>query len=78
MADDEEEEENEGSELDWKVKAIIVGGVVGALIGIGAAYLYVRNIEEAGEDPRLATKDAMSIGVSLVSLVRQIANMGNK
>lgn len=79
MADDEELEiENRDLELDWKMKAILVGGVVGALVGIGAVYLYIRNIEEAGESPRLATRDAMSIGVSLVSLIKQIANMGNK
>jgi hypothetical protein len=76
--DDDLDIENEGLELDWKMKAVIVGGVMGALVGIGAAYLYIRNIEEAGEAPHLATTDAMSIGVSLVSLVKQIANLGNK
>ncbi len=75
MADDEIQEV--GFELDWKTKAVIVGGVVGALVGAGAAYLYVRNLEEAGEEPKLETRDAMTIGMSLVTLVRQIANMGN-
>ena len=74
----EEIEEESGVELDWKAKTLIVGGVVGALIGVGAAYLYIRNIEEAGEEPQLGTKDALQLGVSVVSLVRQIANMGKK
>ncbi len=26
-------------DLDWKTKAFIVGGAVGALVGVGAAYL---------------------------------------
>lgn len=78
MANSEDTEiEEVGFELDWRTKAMIVGGVVGALVGVGAAYLYVRNIEEAGEEPKLATRDAMTIGMSLVTLVRQIANMGN-
>ena len=64
-------------EPSWKAKALIVGGVVGALVGLGAAYLYIRNIEETGETPQIATKDAMTIGFSLVSLMRQIANMNN-
>lgn len=71
------EEENE-FELDWKTKALIVGGVVGALVGVGAVYLYIRNIEEAGQAPQLETKDALTIGVSLASLVKQIASMGRK
>jgi len=78
MTDNSLEEMDEGSgfELDWKTKAMIVGGVVGALVGVGAAYLYVRNLEAAGDEPKLEPRDAMTIGMSLVTLVRQIANMG--
>ncbi|MBI3242638.1 MAG: hypothetical protein HYZ49_10135 [Chloroflexi bacterium] len=68
--------EEESTELDWRVKALIVGGIVGAIAGVGAAYLYIRNIEEAGQEPKLATKDAMTIGFSLVSLIKQIGNLG--
>jgi len=78
MADEDEDELEVNVELDWKVKALIIGGVVGAIAGVGAAYLYIRNIEEVGEDPKLGTKDALQLGVSLVSLVRQVASMGNK
>ena len=62
--------------LDWKTRVFIVGGAVGALVGVGAAYLYVRRIEESGDEPAMATKDAMSIGFSLVSLLKQISNIG--
>lgn len=65
-------------DLDWKTKALIVGGAVGALVGVGAAYLYVRRIEESGDEPAIATKDAMTIGFSLVSLLKQIANIGGR
>lgn len=78
MSGDDLEVEEAESELDWRVKALLIGGVVGALAGVGAAYLYIRNIEEAGEQPQLATRDALQVGVSLVSLVRQVASMGNK
>ncbi len=80
MADDDDDDEVEVYDegLNWKARALLVGGVVGALVGVGAAYLYIRNIEEAGEDPRLGTRDALQLGVSVVSLVRQIASMGNK
>jgi hypothetical protein len=43
---------------------------------IFVAYLYIRNIEEASQEPKLATKDAMTIGFSLVSLIKQIGNLG--
>ena len=78
MSGDDREVEVAQAELDWRVKALLIGGVVGALAGVGAAYLYIRNIEEAGEQPQMATRDALQLGVALVALVRQVASMGNK
>lgn len=75
---DVDDEEDVAPELDWRVKALLIGGAVGALAGLGAAYLYVRNIEEAGESPQLGTRDALQVGMSLFSLVRQVASLGNK
>ena len=78
MSGDDREVEEVKDELDWRVKALLIGGAVGALAGVGAAYLYIRNIEEAGEQPQMATRDALQLGVALVALVRQVASMGNK
>jgi hypothetical protein len=72
------EHDGSGSDVSWQAKAMIAGGVVGALVGVGAAYLYIRNLEESGEAPRLVTKDAMTLGMTLVALVRQVASMGDK
>jgi len=74
----EELELVEDDGLSWKAKALLVGGAVGAIVGLGTAYLYIRNIEESGEEPQVGTKDALQVGVAVVALVRQIANMGNK
>jgi hypothetical protein len=77
MSNDDDVDEDEGG-LSWQARALITGGVVGALVGLGAAYLYIRNVEEAGEDPRLGTREAVQLGMSVVGLVRQIASMGGK
>lgn len=78
MGKEQELELMDDDGLSWQAKALLTGGVVGALVGVGAAYLYIRNIQEAGEEPQLGTKDALQLGVSVVALVRQIASMGNK
>ncbi len=31
--------------LDWRTRAFILGGAVGALFGIASAYIYVRSVE---------------------------------
>jgi len=58
---------------DWRGKAFIVGGVVGALLGLGAAYIYINAAEESGETPELSPGTAVTIGLSLLALLRQVA-----
>jgi hypothetical protein len=61
---------------DWKSKAFIVGGVVGALLGLGAAYIYVNAAEESGATPEVSPGTAVTIGLSLLALLRQVAVIG--
>ena len=58
---------------DWRGKAFIVGGVLGALLGLGAAYIYINAAEESGETPELSPGTAVTIGLSLLALLRQVA-----
>lgn len=63
-------------ELDWRRKAFVVGGVVGALLGLGAAYIYINAAEQSGEKPELSPGTAVTIGLSLLALLRQVAAIG--
>ena len=63
-------------EMDWKSKAFVVGGVVGALLGLGAAYIYVHAAEDSGETPEVSPGTAVTIGLSLLALLRQVAAIG--
>jgi hypothetical protein len=60
-------------ELDWRNRALIIGGVVGALLGLGAAYIYINSAEESGETPEVTPGSAVTIGLSLLALLRQVA-----
>jgi hypothetical protein len=60
-------------ELDWRRRAFVIGGVVGALLGLGAAYIYINAAEESGETPELTPGTAVTIGLSLLALLRQVA-----
>lgn len=62
--------------LDWRTKAYLVGGVVGALIGIGAAYVYVSSAEDGERAPELHPGEAVGIGLALLAVLRQIAGLG--
>lgn len=58
---------------------MIVGGVVGALIGVGTAYLLARTAEESGGGPpKITTSDAIKSTIGIVGLVRGIASLGDR
>jgi hypothetical protein len=62
----------------WRTRVMLIGGLIGSLMGVAAAYLFVRAAEESSEGgpERIATGDAVKVGVSVMSLVRQIAELG--
>ena len=63
---------------DWKPKAYIIGGLLGLGVGLLAAYFYARVTEENGSDSpgQIKTMDALKLGVSLLSILRQITDLG--
>jgi hypothetical protein len=63
-------------ELDWRRKAFILGALLGAVLGLGAAYIYVNAAEESGETPEVTPGTAVTIGLSLLALLRQVAAIG--
>ena len=72
-------EPNPGS--NWKAKLMLLGSIAGALIGAGAAYLYVRSVdaEQGGQalaPRRVKPTAAVSVGLSVLGLLRQIASLG--
>ena len=61
--------------MDWRTKAYIVGGLVGIVVGIGAAYLYVNAAELEEDAPELRPGEAVGIGLAVLALLRQISGL---
>ncbi|HEY3345912.1 MAG TPA: hypothetical protein VGJ97_13340 [Anaerolineaceae bacterium] len=59
---------------NWVVRTLIIGGVVGALIGVGAAYILVKRAEEVGENPQLSTGEGVQLGLGVLGLLRLISS----
>ena len=71
--------------MKFEQKVLLIGGVAGALLGVAAAYLYVQNNQEqiaAANKGRtemvakVSPREALGVGISLVSLLRQIVGLG--
>lgn len=61
----------------WKNKALVLGGVVGGLIGVGAAYLLVQRAEREGTELRLGTGEGIRLGLMALGMLRQVSQLGN-
>jgi hypothetical protein len=68
--------------MNLRTRIMIVGGVVGALLGVGAAYLYLQSagieVDEEGNErlPAVQPGKALTLGLGVMTLLRQIAGMG--
>jgi hypothetical protein len=60
--------------LTWRSKAMIVGGVVGAAVGVTAAYLLAQRSKD-DQPPKMSVGEGVKIGVLVFSLLRSIANL---
>jgi hypothetical protein len=57
---------------NWKPKALLIGGVAGAAVGVAAAYLLTQRSKEDGA-PKIT--DGVKLGVLVFGLLRSISNL---
>ena len=68
--------------MNLRTRVMIIGGVVGALLGVGAAHLYLRStpieVNEEGQERLPAIQPGKAIGVSLgvLTVLKQITGLG--
>lgn len=71
--------QTEMNTTSWKTNLLIIGTAVGAVVGLGTAYLLTRTAEEdSSGPPQISTTDALKAGVSIVGVVRGIAALGRR
>jgi len=56
-------------------RILAMGTLIGALIGLGAAYLILQRVDEEG-NVQLGPKEGVKLGVSVFSFFRQITQLG--
>jgi len=70
------ESEIEETSSAWKTKALVIGAVVGALVGLGSAYLMMHNAEKSGRELKVTTGEGVKLSMLIMGLLRQIAQLG--
>ena len=68
--------------MNLRTRVMIIGGCIGGLIGVLAAYLYLRSVpvdadgEEGAELPSVQPGDAIKLSLGVLTVLRQIAGLG--
>ncbi len=68
--------QEEQKEQSWKTKTLIIGAVIGALTGVGTAYLLIQRTDEE-QGLQITPGDGMKLGVSVFSFLRQVSKLGD-
>ena len=66
------------SAANWKIKYLAGGALAGALVGLGAAYLFTQNYERRGEQAEITLWQGVRIGILALSLIRSMAALGDE
>ena len=62
---------------DIRTKTLVSGVIIGALTGLGAAYLLVQRAERNESDSSLTTGEGIRLGVLVLGMLRSIAQLGD-
>jgi glucokinase len=56
-------------------KILVAGVVIGALVGLGAAYLIANRVEEDGRPLKVSSGEGIKLGLLVLGMLRQIASL---
>lgn len=63
---------------NWRPKVLLIGTVIGAVVGLGTAYLLAKTSEEShGGPPDISVGDAIKSSVAVLGVMRAIASLGD-
>jgi hypothetical protein len=62
--------------MNWKSKTMLIGAVVGTAVGIIGAMILIQQAEKTETRPQLSAGDGVKVGLSLLAVLRLLADLG--
>lgn len=64
-------------EGNWKAKTLLIGGAIGLVTGLVAAYLFIQRAEAENDHPRLTAGEGVKVGVGVIGLLKLVTDLAN-
>ncbi|HBY08139.1 MAG TPA: hypothetical protein DEH22_10270 [Chloroflexi bacterium] len=61
---------------NWKPKVLAIGALIGAIVGLGTAYLLVSRVDE-NEKLEVSSVQGIKMGLAALTFLRQITQLGD-
>ncbi len=62
----------------WKMKALIIGGVVGLAAGMIAALIFIQRAEMSQAKPQISAGEGVKVGIGVLGVLRMISDLGTR
>jgi len=66
----------EQADDSWKIRTLVIGGLLGLLTGLGAAYLLTKRAEQKGTSLAITPGKGVQLGVMIAGVLRSIMSLG--
>jgi hypothetical protein len=68
----------EGMMKQNKVVPLVIGGMFGAVLGVVAAFLFLRGNKDKETKTKISPSQGLKAGMGIVSLLKMISELGKK
>ena len=68
----------EQSTDNWKTTTLIIGGVIGLISGIIAAYMLIQRAEDEESRPRISAGEGVKVGLGVLGLLRLVSDLATR
>lgn len=70
-----DESANAESGISYETRVLAIGSLIGALVGLAGAFLFIKNNERKGTELQVSAGEGVKLSLVIMALLRQVAEL---